>query len=105
MQATRCLLYTSCNLFFNLTKIVHFRMKLRNLQHVNKTPWLYVQQGKHSPINIQNFLCICILIYIHDDCLDVKNNLNYYLYPFHSYIIWQKTKTKRRIGLYHDHNK
>ena len=52
-------------------------MKHKNLQYVNKTPWLYVQQGKHPPINIQNFLYKCVLIYFHDDCLDVKNNLNY----------------------------
>ena len=39
-----------------IKKIVHFRTKLSNLQHVNKTPWLYVQQGKRPPINIQTFL-------------------------------------------------
>ena len=41
-------------------------MKHRNLQYVNKTPWLYVQQGECPPINIQNFFYTCILIYIHD---------------------------------------
>ena len=63
MKATECPLYTSYKLFFNLTKIVHFRMKLGNLQYVNKTPWLYVQQSKWPPINIQNFLYMCVLIY------------------------------------------
>ena len=43
-------------------------MKLRILQHINKTPWLHVQQGKCPPINIQNFFFIymCILVYIPD---------------------------------------
>ena len=41
-------------------------MKLGNLQYINKTPWLYVQQGKCPPINIQNFLNTCVLIYFHD---------------------------------------
>ena len=72
MQATRCPLYTSCKLFFNLTKIVYFRMKLGKLQYVNKMSWLYVHQGKHPPINIQNFLYMGILIYFHDICLEVK---------------------------------
>ena len=31
-------------------------MKFSNLQYVNKTQWLYVQQGKCPPINIQIFL-------------------------------------------------
>ena len=68
MQTTRCPLYISCEVFFDQTKIVYFRMKLRILQHVNRTPWLYVQQGKFPPINIQNFsfIYMCILVYIHD---------------------------------------
>ena len=41
-------------------------MKLQILQHVNKTPWLYVQQGKCPSINIQNFIYTCIFVYIHD---------------------------------------
>ena len=45
-------------------------MKLRFLQHVNKTTWYtnqYVQQGKCPPINIQNFLnYTCVLVYIQD---------------------------------------
>ena len=41
-------------------------MKLQILQHVNKTPWLYVQQGKCLSTNIQNFIYTCILVYIHD---------------------------------------
>ena len=52
MQITRCMLYTSCKLIFDQTKIVHFRMKFGNLQYVYKTPWLYVQQGKSPPIDI-----------------------------------------------------
>ena len=65
MQATRCLLYTFCELFFDQTKIVYFRMKLRILQHANKTPWLYVQQGKCPPINIQNFSHLHVYTYLH----------------------------------------
>ena len=65
MQAAGCPLYTSCKLFFNLTKIVHFRMKLGNLQYVNKTTWLYVQQGKWPPINIQNsFTCVYLFTFM-----------------------------------------
>ena len=54
-------------------------MNLRILQYVNKTPWLYVQQGKCPPINIQNFIYTCILVHIHDIVWMLKegNNLNY----------------------------
>ena len=74
MQTTRCPLYTFCELFFDQTKIVYFRMKLKNLQHANKTPWLYVQQSKCPPINIQNFpfshfTCVYLFTYC---CLDVE---------------------------------
>ena len=55
------------NNFLIEKKIVYFRMKLRFL-HVNKTPCYtkqYVQQGKHPPLNIQNFLnYTCVLVYI-----------------------------------------
>ena len=73
-------------------------MKLTNLQYVNKTPWLYVQQGKCPLINIQNFFYTCIIIYIHDVVWMLRTTW-IIDYPFHSYIIWQKAKTKRRIGL------
>ena len=35
------------------------------IQHVNKTPCLYVQQGKHPPINIQNFSHLHVYTYLH----------------------------------------
>ena len=52
-------------LFLGQTKIVYFRMKLRILHHVNKTPWLYVQQGKCPPINIQNVSHLHVYTYLH----------------------------------------
>ena len=62
-----------CKLQLNQTEIVNFRMKLRILQHVNKTLWQCVQQGKHPPINIQNFSHLHMYTYIHSwYCLDVK---------------------------------
>ena len=70
MLATRWLLYTFCELFFDQTKNVYFRTKLKILQHVNKTSChtkQYVQQGKCPLINIQNvFIYMFILVYIHD---------------------------------------
>ena len=54
MQATRCLLHTSCELISDQTKNIHFRAKLRNLQYVNKTPCLYVQQGKSHLLIFEN---------------------------------------------------
>ena len=36
MQVTRCPHYTFCEIDFDQTKIVHFRPKIRILQHVNK---------------------------------------------------------------------
>ena len=73
MQATRCLLCVFCKLHLNQTEIVYFRMKLRILQHVNKTPWLYMQQGKCPPINIQNFSHLHMYTCSHSwYCLDTK---------------------------------
>ena len=73
MQATRCPLCVFCKLQLNHMEIVYSRMKLRILQHVNKPPWLYMQQGKHPPINIQNFSHLHVYTYLHSwYCLDVK---------------------------------
>ena len=71
-----------------------------NLEFYN-TPWLCAKQGKCPPINIQNISHLHMYTYLHSwYCLDVKrNNLNYWLHPYHSYIKWWETKTKRRIGL------
>ena len=65
MQATRCPLYVFCKLHLNQTEIVYFRTKIRILEHVNKTPWLYVQQGKSPLINIQNFSHLHVYTYLH----------------------------------------
>ena len=65
MQATKCPLYIFCELYFDQTEIVYFRMKLRILHHVNKTPWLYVQQGKCLPFNIQNISPLHMYTYLH----------------------------------------
>ena len=50
---------------------MYFMMKLKILQHVNKTSCYtkqYVQQGKYPPINIQNFLILHVYTYLHSRC-------------------------------------
>ena len=75
MQTARCPLYIFCELYFDRTKNVYFRMKLRIIQHVNKTPWVYVQQGKWAQIGIQKVFLfhLHVYTYLHSlYCLDVK---------------------------------
>ena len=36
IQVTRCPHYTFCKINYDQTKIVHSRLKIRNLQYVNK---------------------------------------------------------------------
>ena len=55
MQATRCLLYTFYELNNDQTKIVHFRLKIKNSPYVNKNLLTCVQQEQDLPI-IQIFL-------------------------------------------------
>ena len=82
-------------------------MKLRILQHVNKTSChttQYVQQGKCPPINIQNFLIyMCILIYIHDIVWKLSKKQPELLTPplllLHQMARDQINSNKRRIGL------
>ena len=50
-----------------------------------KTPWLYVQQGKHPPINIKISFTHVYLFTFMIFVWMVRKNLNYWLYPFHSY--------------------
>ena len=73
-------------LIFDQIKIVYFRTKFSNLQHVNKTPWLYVQQGKHPPINIQNILYMWILLYTHDIVCMLRTTWIVDPTPFHPYV-------------------
>ena len=54
------------NYFLIRQQLCILERNLEFLQHVNKTPWLYVQQGKCPPIIIQNFTYTCILVHIHD---------------------------------------
>ena len=66
MQTARFLLYITYKQFFDQTNIVYFRMKLRFLQNVNKTPCYtkqYVQQGTCPPINIQIFSITCVCLF------------------------------------------